>query len=438
MPANFEPSNQANPFADYSEKKMYAFLNNYELTRDIGTGYEYSNYGAGLLGHVLAVKEGMTYEELMIKRITKPLRLKDTRITLTPKMKENLALGHNGGVEVQNWDFEALAGAGAIRSTAIDMIKYLKFNMGIDDNSLYQAMKLSHENSREKGDNPIVGLGWHILVADTNDQAVWHNGGTGGYNTFIGFIKGSGKGVVVLSNSNTSVDDIGIHLLNPNIPLNDMKPSIGAKIREIIDRDGLENGIESYWDLKKNNANEFNFSESEFEKLAYNYFVTKELDKALAITKLNTEVYPNSSNAFNSYAEVLLKQGDSIKAIKNYKKAIEINSGNQQAIQKLKQLGVSTESFMEEVVVDESVLELYIGKYELAPGFILTVTKEGNQLKAQATGQPQFPIFPKSKNIFFLKVVEAQLTFNSDENGKVISATLLQGGREMTGEKLEN
>ncbi len=77
-----------------------------------------------------------------------------------------------------------------------------------------------------------------------------------------------------------------------------------------------------------------------------------------------------------------------------------------------------------------------MGKYELAPTFILTVTKEGNQLKAQATGQPVFDVFPKSNTEFYLKVVEAQLTFNKNEAGDVESVTLFQGGREMIGKKM--
>jgi hypothetical protein len=56
-----------------------------------------------------------------------------------------------------------------------------------------------------------------------------------------------------------------------------------------------------------------------------------------------------------------------------------------------------------EITVDAKILEGYVGKYELAPGFILIVTQEGNQLKAQATGRPQFPVFAKSENVFFLK-----------------------------------
>ncbi|MGQ8338008.1 serine hydrolase domain-containing protein [Sunxiuqinia sp. A32] len=218
LPTNMNPANPANPYADYSEKQLYDFLNNYELPRDIGSEYEYSNYAVGLLGHLLAAKHQLTYEELMVKTICTPLGLTNTRISLTPSMKKNLAMGHSGGIEVENWDIPSLAGAGAIRSTAADMLKYLAANMGIEKSSLFPAMQLAHKNSRVEGNFPIVGLGWHTMVFD-DSAIIWHNGGTGGYRTFAGFVKDGDKGVVVLSNSNTSVDDIGIHILHEASPL---------------------------------------------------------------------------------------------------------------------------------------------------------------------------------------------------------------------------
>ena len=224
MPSNFSPANMANPFADYSEKQLYDFLQNYELTRDIGSQYEYSNYAMGLLGHILALQKSTTYGQMVAEAITKPLGLEDTGITLSPNMKENLALGHSGGVEVESWTWEepTLAGAGAIRANAVDMLQFLSANMGLKKTELYPAMQLSHQNSRKDGEEPIVGLGWHTMTFD-DMQIVWHNGGTGGYRTFAGFIEGGKKGVVVLSNSNAGVDDIGIHILHPESPLNTFK-----------------------------------------------------------------------------------------------------------------------------------------------------------------------------------------------------------------------
>jgi CubicO group peptidase (beta-lactamase class C family) len=436
MPDNFSPADPENPYIDYSEKQLYDFLAACELTRDIGSQYEYSNYAVGLLGHTLAKKHNTTYEKLLAEVITKPLGLKNTGIALSPEMKKNLALGHSAGLQVSNWDFVTLAGAGAIRSNAIDMLQYLAANMGMSKSKLYPAMQLSHKNTRKEGKEPHVGLGWHILSSD-NKEIVWHNGGTGGYKAFAGFIKGENKGVVVLTNSTASVDDLGIYLLNPATPLPEIKPSIANKIKEVIEKEGIEKGINTYWDLNKEDKNTYNFEDTELNTLGYSYLSNDENDKAIAIFELNVKAHPENANAYDSMGEAYLKIGDKDKAISNYTKSVELNPANQNAIDQLKSMGVNTEELFKDAIVDSEILESYVGKYELMANFIITVTKEGNQMKAQATGQPQFDIFPKSDTEFYLKVVEAQVTFNKNEAGEIESLTLFQGGQEIIGKKLE-
>ena len=436
MPNNFNPANPANPYVDYSEELLYSFLSTHELSRDIGSQYEYSNYAMGLLGHVMAAKNNSNYEALMVSVIAKPLSMDNTRIGLTPSMQKHLAIGHSGGIEVENWDLTTLAGAGAIRSNAVDILKYLAANMGKEKSSLYPAMQLAHKNSREEAAEPIVGLGWHTMVKD-GKEIIWHNGGTGGYRAFAGFTKDGDSGVVVLTNSSAGADDIGIHLLHSASPLNKIKPSIGTKVREVMDKQGISAGIETYNELKKRPEDIYDFSESQLNSTGYYYLGKGEIEKAMAVFELNVKAFPKSSNVYDSYAEALLKQGSKEKAIENYKKSVEINPGNRGGIDKLKELGVDTENLIKEIVIDAAVLESYVGKYELAPGFILTVTKEGNQMNAQATGQPQFPIFPKAENVFYFKVVEAQLTFNKNDANGIESATLLQAGQTIVGPRMD-
>lgn len=435
MPDNFDPADPSNPYVDYSEKQLFEFLSGHQLMRDAGESYEYSNYGAGLLGHVLAINNDMTYEELLIDVITKPLGLKNTRTTFTSKMQKELASGYHQGQEVANWDFPTLAGAGAIRSTASDMIKFLSYNIGLKPTKLDEALQLSHKNSRTDDSAPIVGLGWHHANYD-DLNIVWHNGGTGGYRSFAGFVRAQKIGVIVLTNSTVGVDDIGLHILNSAQPLREVKPSIVSKMQEWIVSDGVETAVGAYRDLKKNEPKGYNFSESELDRLGAIYLESDQLTDAIKIFELNAEEYPESSSAFNSLGEAYFMQEDKDRSIESFKKSLILNPGNENAKTRLQELGVDPNSIVEEVVVDEETLETYTGEYELAPGFILTVTREGTQLKAQATGQPQFPVFPKSENTFYLKVVEAQLVFNKNEEGTVVSVTLLQGGREIPGKKL--
>ena len=228
MPSNFKPKDPTNPYADYTVAQMYEFLSGYTLTRDIGARYEYSNLGMGLLGHALALKAGKSYDALVEERVLKPLGMKDTKIELTPDLKRRLALGHNpAGTVVANWDLPTLAGAGALRSTVTDMLKYLAANLDSTSKPLGTTLAFTH-TSRRPTTSPTLtmGLGWHILKSP-GGSVVWHNGGTGGYRTFMGFDLAKRVGVVVLSNSAISVDDIGLHVVDSLVPLT--KPPVERK-----------------------------------------------------------------------------------------------------------------------------------------------------------------------------------------------------------------
>ncbi|MGH7504007.1 MAG: serine hydrolase domain-containing protein, partial [Longimicrobiales bacterium] len=215
---NMRPADMTNPYADYTAEQLYDFLASYELTRDIGAEYEYSNLGVGLLGYALALRADTSYEALVHERILAPLGMESTGITLDDDERRRLTPGHNAlGQVVQNWDMPVLAGAGALRSTVDDMLAFLAANLDPPDSPLGRAIRRSHE-PRFTSRNPDLrlGLNWHIL--DSHDRTfVWHNGGTGGYRSMIVFDPERDTGVVVLSNSNRGVDEIGLHLLEPAI-----------------------------------------------------------------------------------------------------------------------------------------------------------------------------------------------------------------------------
>lgn len=220
LPANLAPKDMTNPYADYSVQQMYDFLSSYTLPRDPGAKYEYSNFGVGLLGHVLALRAGKSYEQLLKERILDPLGMSDTRIELTPSMQARMAQGFDvQSAPTRNWDLPTLAGAGALKSTANDMLKFLAANLDSTSIPLGRVLASSRA-SRHDADRPgnRVGLGWHIVdVFETT--ATWHNGGTAGFRTFIGMDEARHRGVIVLTNSANTPDDIGFHLLEPKVAL---------------------------------------------------------------------------------------------------------------------------------------------------------------------------------------------------------------------------
>ena len=240
VPSNLKPKDPLNPYANRSVDDLYQFLSGYELPRDPGSEYEYSNLGAGLLGHLLAHRAGTDYESLIRTRITEPLSMPDTVITLSSSMKQRMATGHNALLApVANWGLSPLAGAGALRSSANDMLTFLEAFLGYKETPLAPAMKAMLEVRRPAGPGGIakIGLGWLIL-----GESPWHSGGTGGFRSFVGYDPKARTGVVVLSNASTltGVDDIGGHIWNPKVPLaNPEPPKQRTEIR--IDPELLDN-----------------------------------------------------------------------------------------------------------------------------------------------------------------------------------------------------
>jgi len=147
--------------------------------------------------------------------------MNSTAITLSPDMNSRLALGHDIYFDrTPNWDLPTLAGAGALRSTANDMLSFLAAQLGYKPSGLDAAIARTYSPRRDAGPDMEIGLGW--LIRSTKDsEIIWHNGGTGGYRSFAGFDPKAKIGVVVLTNGSTQAgpDDIGFHLLNQTLAL---------------------------------------------------------------------------------------------------------------------------------------------------------------------------------------------------------------------------
>jgi serine-type D-Ala-D-Ala carboxypeptidase/endopeptidase len=326
LPSNLKPKDSANPYADYSVAQLYEFLSSYELPRDIGSQYEYSNLGGGLLGHVLTRYAGLDYEAMVRARVTVPLDMKSTSVALSPEMKARMGAGHDSKMKpVPNWDLPTLAGAGALRSTANDMLTFLAANLGYTKTPLAPAMAAMLDVRRPSG-TPVleVALAWHIYSTPPGDVIIWHNGGTGGYRAFVGYAPKTRIGVVVLANAETAagVDDIGLHLLNAKAPLLNASAFLPAKERK-------------------------------------------------------------------------------------------------------------------QVAIDPKLFDRYAGRYQLTSNLVLTITREGEHLFARATGQPKFELFAEGEKEYFLKAVDAQITFEVDVGGAVNQLVLHQAGQNVPAKRID-
>jgi serine-type D-Ala-D-Ala carboxypeptidase/endopeptidase len=422
LPSNMTPKDPANPYADYTFENLYAFLSSYELTRDIGSQYEYSNLGGGLLGHALTLAaHAADYEALVRARVTTPLGMASTAITLTPEMKSRLAAGYGPQLDaVANWDLPALAGAGALRSSTNDLLTFLAANLGFVKTPLAPAMATMLTVRRPTGGpNLSVALGWHVLTTHGKDL-IWHNGGTAGYRTFIGFSPATHVGIVVLSNAGTAAgpDDIGRHLLDTELPL--LPPQTPSKTRtEIaVDPATLENYVGRY-------------------QLAPAAIFT--------ITRENNHLYEQLTGQprFEIFAE---SEKDFFLKVVDAQITFEAESPGKATALVLHQNGAFQRARRiegeplapKEIVLDPNVFDGYVGRYQLAPTVFVTFSREDTHFFAQITGQPRLEIFASSPHEFFLKVVEAQLTFEVDASGRATAAVLHQAGRDMRAPRVEH
>jgi D-alanyl-D-alanine-carboxypeptidase/D-alanyl-D-alanine-endopeptidase len=204
-----------NPYAWFTVEDLYAGLPETRLRRPPGGRPRYSNLGYGLLGHVLALRAGRDYEQLVQERICRPLELEDTHVSVPAPARTGFALGHNRrGRPVPHWDLPVLAGAGALRSTVADLLAFLRLQSGEGDPALVRAAALTHAPRARHRGGLAIGLGWTRLpLLGTEHEVLFHNGGTGGFRSFAGFVPETHTAVVVLANSARSVDALGFRIL---------------------------------------------------------------------------------------------------------------------------------------------------------------------------------------------------------------------------------
>ncbi len=402
LPDNLEPEDPDNPYADYTEKRLLDFLSKHELTRDIGEKYEYSNLGVGLLGYALARRAGKPYEQLVVERICTPLGMNNTRITLTENMKSHLARGHSGSKQVKNWDLDALAGAGALRSSPLDVVNLIEANLKPAETPISKALRASYKDRAETGTPDLsIGLGWHVWNK-YGTEIIWHNGGTGGYRSSCGFAPDKKLGVVLLTNSDFDLDGVMLHILEPKVELPTVRKAAevaGAALDDFV-----------------------GFFELQPELIIS---ITREGDQLFAqlTGQPKFPVFAESDSKF--FFKVVNAQLSFVRGADGKVDHLILHQNGDHKCEKLKDYKPKVQV---EISVDPKILEQYVGKYELKPGAVFDVTLEGRQLQVMLTGQPRFPVFAKSENKFFYKVVEAQLTFKKDESGKVTSLILDQGG----------
>lgn len=434
--AEFGDEMMRNP---YTPAELVATFSSRDLEFEPGSSYRYNNSGYFLLGHIIETITGKPYAEVLQERILTPVGLTDTGYDNFADVIERAASGYarrpDGYRNADYLDTSLPYAAGMMYATVEDLFKW--------DQALYTDALFENAETKELMFTPGLsnyGYGWVITdvpMGEDTVKVIGHGGGINGFSTAFMRMVDDGHLVTVMDNTQGNADAIARNLMRIlyDAPVQPPKAGIADALRPIIDEQGVEAGIAHYHTWKENEADTYDFSENQLNNLGYQYLGQGDTETAIALFKLNTEMYPNGFNTFDSLGEAYMVAGDERLAIANYQKSLEMNPANTNAVEMLKKMGV--EPAEEEMTLAEEVLARYTGTYELQPGFQIKVWHEGTQLKAQATGQPAFDLFPTSETRFYLKAVPAQVEFAMGNEGMAESLTLFQGGREMPAPRVE-
>ncbi|WP_412074968.1 serine hydrolase domain-containing protein [Streptomyces xanthophaeus] len=205
------------PYAGCTADVLLAGLARTRLGATPGQRFRYSNLGAGLLGLALARRAGTDYETLITGEICAPLGMADTVVTVDGTRSGRCAQGHDGrGRPTPPWNLAGLAGAGGLRSTATDLVAFVRAQLDGGPAELAEAIRMTRAVEHRQSSFAWVHLGWmaHRLHARQGAHLqIWHNGGTGGFSSFVGFDPEKRLAVIALGNTQRPVDGPAFDLL---------------------------------------------------------------------------------------------------------------------------------------------------------------------------------------------------------------------------------
>lgn len=383
-----------------------------------GKQFKYCNTNYVLLGMIVENVTGMTLEDYLQKNIFAPLNMTNTGICYGKNNQYHDATPYSGYLEVVPVDDDLTLtqayGAGSMYSTVEDLYRWdqaLKTEKLVKKATLDKIFKEHIAFSETDG----YGYGWMISNTE-NGKEIYHNGNTLGFTSNIARYMDKGISIIILTNNGyCNVMDLTNSLAN--IVLN-KDYEVPKAIEEIkIDDPDLLNKYEGKY---------------EFINGTYLNIIKKDNRLYAQVTGQEAfEIYSQSNNKF--FAKLVDASFEFKTNDKGEVTEIIFNQLGAEIV--CKRVDDAKEKV--EITVDPKIYDDYVGEYELVPGLTITITQKDNRLYAQVTGQDAFEIFPKSESEYFYKIVDAEITFERDDNGKVTKLVLHQNGQDMPAAKIK-
>ena len=372
-----------------------------------GTKWNYSNSGYVLLGYLLEKISGQSYADFVTENIFKPLGMKDSGYDSNSAVIPHRATGYsrspNGPVNSGYIDMTIPFSAGALYSTTHDLLLW--------EQALYGGKVLSAASLKKMTTPYKENYGCGLMITTSKGHLRYeHGGGIEGFNTEMAYYPDDKLTVIVLAN------------LNGGAP-----GDIAGKLAALVHGEKV---------VLQSERKEIKVSHEILAKYAGYYelspgvFITMSADGDQFFTQLTGQ--PKFEVFAETEKDFFLKVVDAQLTFETDSQGkvtdLILHQNGRDQTAKRSETGPPPPKEHKEVAVDPRILDNYVGSYELAPNFILTVTREGDHLFTQATGQGKVEVFPESDRDFFLKVVDAQITFETDSQGKATGLVLHQGG----------
>lgn len=403
LPSNIGPNPDANsdPYAVYDRAALHEFLHIATLPGPAPHPASYSNLAVGLLGDLLAAKNNTSWEQLVIDRIAKPLGMTDTRVTLDPDSQKRLTPAFEGTKPGTNWHFKSLAGAGALRSSAADLVRFGQALLNPDATPFADAIRLLLTPRADfSGESSKIGLG--IILSRFLNQPAWeHDGGTGGYRSLLQVQPDSKTVRVILINNDALAPPVVLDAIAPQPSTKDhrevaISPEAAREYTGVFELDANSR----FTVIQRGDNLWVRLTGQPFFRLFFvgnDRFFLKVVAAELQFARTDGKV-----------SRVSLFQ----------------NNREQRATK-------STKPPPTLIFRPKKELQPFVGVYDLAPGATFTLSVRGETLFAELTGQPSFPVFETKPNHFEYDVVPASLDFKFDPSGAVTALVLNQNSTHL-------
>ena len=399
---------------DKSPLKFIDFFKKEPMDFNPGEKYKYNNSGYFILGYIIEKVSGLSYSKFLQERIFDKIDMKNSYFGSHTKLIKNRASGYQKREEFSNAQYISLTlpyAAGSVMSTVDDM---LKWQTAITDDVFVKEATIDKAFTNytlNNGDKINYGYGWSLN--EISDIAtIEHGGAIPGYLSMGVFVPSKNVYVILFSNCGCkSPTDAALEIAALAID----KPRVTEDNMVKLTNEQLNKWVGTY----------------KFTDDALRYITLKDghLYSQRKGGSQEFRIYPTSPNTF-SFKEGFISFDFSL--VEGKKNVLFKNR-----IHKFKGVFIDEKApkVKDVITIAEDVLKKYDGAYELQPGFVITVTSKGNQLFAQATGQPEFELFAETETTFYLKVVKASVEFHKNDEGIVNALTLNQGGRAMKATK---